>query len=265
MRSVSYQYGSDRRRRAVSLGLTILAHILIILLLLRLGPGLPRLIKPDRPLLSFDVTQTPDNADTQTTKGETKPKIKQSSGGAPPKPAPPQPVPPKPAEEVPPPPVVPMPATKSLFELGDISKLPRHAEDQAVADTSNPGTGSSAGADSGAAYGPGEGPGGQRLYYAEWYTEPQESQLAAYRPKNIENGSWGLIACKTVPDNRVDNCRTVSESPLGSGIARGLREAAWQFRVRPPRVGGKPMIGAWVRILITFGKDGDPMVRSGRR
>ena len=52
---------------------------------------------------------------------------------------------------------------------------------------------------------------------------------------------------------------------LRSGIARGLRDAAWQFRVRPPRVGGKPMIGAWVRILITFGKDGDPMVRSGRR
>ena len=261
MRSASYQSGSDRRR-ALSLALTIAAHVLIVLLLLRLGPALPVLKQDARRLLSFDVTQTPDEVETHTTKGKTKPKVKQPSGGAPPKPAPPAPTPPKPSDDVPPPPPVPVPATRSLFDLGDISKLPRHAEDRAVADTSN---GSSVGADSGAAYGPGEGPGGQRLYYAEWYTEPQHSQLSPYLPPDIAKDSWGLIACKTIPDNRVENCRSMGESPLGSGISRGLREAAWQFRVRPPRVGGKPIIGAWVRILITFSGAGDPTVRSGRR
>jgi len=261
MRTASYQSGSDRRR-VVSIALTIIAHVLLLLMLLKIGPQLPIFEKRDPKPVVFQVEQTPDNATTQTTKGETKPEIKQPSGGAPQKKARTSVEPPKAAADPPPPTPVPAPAEKSLFELGDISKLGRHAGDTAVADTSN---GSSVGADSGAAYGPGEGPGGQRLYYAEWYTEPQHSQLSPYLPPAISKGSWGLIACRTIPDNRVENCRSLGENPVGSGISRGLREAAWQFRVRPPRIGGKPMIGAWVRILISFTEDGDPSVRSGRR
>lgn len=65
-------------------------------------------------------------------------------------------------------------------------------------------------------------------------------------PANVAEG-WGMVACKTIPGNRVENCRSIGESP-GSGLSRMLRLASWQFRVRPPRIGGKPIIGAWVRI-----------------
>lgn len=92
----------------------------------------------------------------------------------------------------------------------------------------------------------GAGPGGARLYGAEWVREPTRAELAFYLPKTRESG-WGLIACRTAPRNRVVDCQVLGESP-GSGIARGVREAAWQFQVRPPREGGKPMIGVWVRI-----------------
>jgi protein TonB len=50
----------------------------------------------------------------------------------------------------------------------------------------------------------------------------------------------------------------MGESPLGSGFARAVREAAWQFRVLPPRINGQPVIGAWVRIRITYGVEAEP-------
>ena len=61
-----------------------------------------------------------------------------------------------------------------------------------------------------------------------------------------------MIACKTVANFHVENCQSIGESPLGSGLGRDMRLAAWQFLVRPPRRGGKPLIGSWVSIRIDF-------------
>ena len=97
----------------------------------------------------------------------------------------------------------------------------------------------------------GRGPHGELLYAAEWAREPTDAELGGYYPPGAPEGS-GLIACKTIPGNRVDDCVEIGNDPPGSHLARSVRLAAWQFRVRPPRKNGKPMIGEWVRIRIDY-------------
>lgn len=101
----------------------------------------------------------------------------------------------------------------------------------------------------------GRGPHGEILYAAEWAREPTDAELSGYLPKTAPDG-WGLIACKTIPGNRVDDCVELGQSPPGSHLASAVRQAAWQFKVRPPRKNGKPMIGEWVRILIDYQRIG---------
>ena len=134
--------------------------------------------------------------------------------------------------------------SKQEYAASDISKLPSHASE---------GSGSS-GSGNSSSYGPGDGPGGVHLFNAEWYREPSRAELATYLSKTNSQGEWATIACKTIEHYHVENCQELDESPPGSGLARALRQAAWQFLVRPPRVDGHVLIGSWVRIRFTFTK-----------
>lgn len=105
----------------------------------------------------------------------------------------------------------------------------------------------------------GRGPNGETLYAAEWARRPTDAELSGYLPATAPDG-FGLIACKTIPGDRVDDCIELDQEPHGSHLASAVRQAAWQFRVRPPRKNGHAMIGEWVEIRIDYehiGRSGD--------
>ncbi len=219
------------RRRAMALALVLLLHILLVGVLIMLAP--PRAYGPakEHEVTAFNVL--PDK------KPVPKPSLRPKRvAGAPPRPSPrpvvtmPQPV---------------KPYSFQPFEMVDITELPNHKADaQAATGTADSGVGSdSTTAD-------GTGPGGEPLYNAEWQREPTNAELAYYLPRGAPSGSWALIACRTVQRFKVEDCVELGDSPRGSGLARSIVNAAWQFRVKPPRVGGRALVGSWVKIRIDF-------------
>ena len=239
---LSLPFALPDRRRTVSFVLALVVEALLILVLVLFGPHFIPGSKPEpRRATSFSFAPSEKEAATAPEhRAKAQAAAKQASGKTTPiPPMPPVITPPK----VPTPPAA-LPGVLPI-QLGasDISKLKSSASND---------DGAEAGADSKLAYGPGEGPGGQPLYNAEWYREPSNAELNGYLSKGAPPNSWALIACQTVPKFHVENCRSLGESPAGSGLARAMREAAWQFLVRPPRRGGKVLVGAWVKIRIDF-------------
>jgi hypothetical protein len=51
---------------------------------------------------------------------------------------------------------------------------------------------------------------------------------------------------------RVEDCVGLSEYPQGSQINRAVLAVAWEFKVRPPRIGGRSLVGSWVRLRIDY-------------
>ena len=224
------------RQRAGALGLTVLIELAVLLLVLAFGGAKlrERIVSVAPTSIIFVPNPAPSPSrqrQAERAKEEAKPPV--------PEPQRPLPVsPPTPRAELP---FVPL--SKADFAASDISKLGTAG--------APPGPGEEGGASAAAV---GEGPGGVTLYNAEWVVEPSDAQLNGYLPRGVAPGSWALIACQTIAHNQVENCAQLGESPRGSGLSRAMRLAAWQFRIRPPRIGGKTMVGAWVRIRIDFGK-----------
>lgn len=222
------------RRRALSLALALAIEVLLLLTFLTLN------LKPERKpefkggtLATFDIADADEPTPLQTPQ-------KQAEATRPPRPVPRVPAPKIPLPERPLPMIE---VTKEIYAASDIAKLGRNAPGADLAQGGAPGDSERVGT----------GPNGEPLYAAEWYREPTDAQLAAYLPKRMpEGGGWGLVACRTADRYRVIDCVELGQAPAGSHLAGAVRQAAWQFLVRPPRVGGRPLVGEWVRIRIDY-------------
>jgi protein TonB len=130
------------------------------------------------------------------------------------------------------------------FELANVPRSSGAGQAQQPAQSASAGEGDSKAV--------GTAPDGQPLYQAQWYRRPTQAELNLYRPAHMPIEGWGLVACKTAARYHVEDCVELGNSPAGSHLAGAVRQAAWQFLVRPPRLGGKDMVGTWVRIRIDY-------------
>lgn len=240
---VLFPHPIDLRRRAGGLAFTLFFNGLLLLALFTLAPDIMPPRPDDRLPVTFDIAPGQEVARDreQAQKSETADREKTVARAPQRRQERPTPRPAElAAEPVPEPPSLPfLVLSRDQMASADIGRMPGK---QSVAGQ----------ADSRMAAGPGEGPGGVQLFPADWYREPSDAELSPYLPANRPPNGWGEVACKTVDHFQVDNCQQLGESPPGSGFARAVRLAAWQFRVRPPRVNGKPMVGTWVRIRIDY-------------
>jgi protein TonB len=231
------------QERGTAFVLALLVEALLILAVLSIGlydppkpPGVPSLV-------SVDVAAPPAPEQDQP-----KPELAQAKAPLQtPQETPPVPVPTV-APVQPAPPIIQI-SRSQMAEL-DISRVPRQPAPAAAppkgtygpVDTGVPGDSKRIGS----------APNGQPMYAAAWYREPYDSELSGYL-STADGPGWALIACRTAPDYRVEDCVGLGEYPQGSRIERAVLAAAWQFKVRPPRVGGVSKIGEWVRIRIEYG------------
>lgn len=220
---------------AIALSLAIL--VLFLLALLNMGIVGPGGGGKGTRLVAMNVSE--EKKEEQPKSSPKKVEVTRPAAAAP-KPAPLQKPDPTPA-----PPPTPAPGPPGFIHMShadmasaDISKMPQ---------TASAGGAAGAGPKEG-----GEGPGGAVLYNARWYREPSDAELGPYLKGNAPMGAFAIIACRTVEHYHVEDCEEMEESPRGSGLARGLRQAAWQFLVWPPRIDGKPQLGTWVRIRFDF-------------
>lgn len=142
-----------------------------------------------------------------------------------------------------------------LMEAVDITKLPSHRSEQTAAVEGTGGTGTATGpgaASDGYGAQVGTGPRGEALYAAEWYREPTAAEVRPYLPKHLPDLASADIMCRTIAHFGVEDCLELGEMPRGTGLARAIRQAGWQFKVKPIRLGKTFEVGTWVRIRYTI-------------
>ena len=245
--SASADWRERSTQRATGFVLALAAEALLVLAVLSLGWTRDEPKVPERNLVSVSFEASDRKSEEKAPAAKATPKAE----SAPLQAAPPQQVVQSP-EQTPPattnPPAI-IPVARDQMAAFDLSRIPRQA-----APAPAPGRGMMGPANYGV---PGDSkrvgtaPNGQPMYAAAWYREPYDDELKGYL-STAQGPGWALITCRTVADYRVDSCVGLDESPDGSQIQRAVLAAAWQFRVRPPRVNGVSQVGSWVRIRIDY-------------
>jgi protein TonB len=242
-------------QRLVAIGLALLLEALLLLLLFSLGIGTTPAGDTDLTVVNLEAQDYSGDAPQPSDEPEPEPEAAADPSPSEAQATPADP-PPRPAERAVPPSVsLPVPVARPTLppppvdRSGDVFPRPIQPLPPGRAVQGPPNRPGSSGADTARV---GTAPNGEPLYAAAWYREPADDELRGYL-STASGPGWGLIACRTAPDYRVEDCVAIAEYPQGSQINRAVLAAAWQFKVRPPRLGGRPQVGSWVQIRIDYG------------
>ena len=223
-------------RRTLAISLAVLITALLLVMLFSFGLGKPPGAKQERvSVVSLSAAEAgkespePSKSKPERTREQSQPTPEKPLPPKPREPLPPPPITPPAAPPLAPPPSPPSPPSGRVYGPPDTGGSPASRDSERV----------------------GTAPNGEPLYAASWYREPSDDELRGYL-STASGPGWGLIACRTAPDYRVEDCVGLDEYPTGSQINRAVLAAAWQFRVRPPRLGGRTLVGSWVRIRIDY-------------
>lgn len=224
------------RRRATGVALAVGINLLLLFVLLTIGALPLPLPRGGRDALIVTLSPQSENSASQASRTPVKPQETPVRERSKPLPKPKIILPAKPT--INPPRESPwLEMSKEEMAAADITRIPKASQGFATAAADSEQVG--------------RAPNGEVLYAAEWARKPTNTELSGYLPPNAPDG-WGLVACRTVEGNRVEDCIELGQSPRGSRLASAVRQAAWQFRVRPPRKNGKPLVGSWVQIRIDY-------------
>ncbi|MFN4020291.1 MAG: hypothetical protein ACK4IC_07230 [Erythrobacter sp.] len=242
----------ERQRKLLSLAIALAIEALIVMLLLTLGVGIVAEEEDERVFTPFTAREFSAPAEPAPQQpAEAQPEDSDKPVEVPPVPDRPSPRD-LPAPERPPPPIIsnptpappPLPAPPAPSASPTIGARITPGRTYGPADSGPPRTSMDTER-------VGTAPNGEPLYAARWYREPTDQELAGYL-STARSPGVALIACKTVAGYYVEDCELIGESPQGAGLGRAVLAAAWQFRVRPARLGGREQFGTWVRIRITY-------------
>ncbi len=218
--------------------LALAAELLLLLALLTLNqsveaPEEPRLVEVD--LSAEDYSEAPPE---QPEPDRSEPRPDQSAASRPVETAAPV------APQLMPAPVIPLPTAPVAPPQAEQPPPPSPTAVSGPA-YGPPDTGSRASTDSVRV---GTAPDGSPLYEAQWYRRPGkefDGFLSQASP------GWGLVACRTIANFYVTDCVALGETQ-GSMLARSILAGSGVFLVRPPRQGGRSLVGSWVRIRIDY-------------
>jgi hypothetical protein len=248
------------RRRGAALVLALIIEILLALLLLFLAPPMPGKKTGDRTnVFGIEAPKGDDSPDKKPSEKQQKKAARAQKAESKPVTQPPPPVPQPVETPVPLGPPTYLKLTRNDYQQGDIAKVPSRATDSNADAADNNDTADTGGGGAGDTPTIGrKGRHGETLYRAEWYREPRNSELQPYINENrARYPGFGLVACRTVARYKVEDCYELDET-RGTGFAGAVRQAAFQFLVRPPRVGNKLMVGEWVAIRIDYSQTRRP-------